>query len=279
MDIQSLGQQSSDIINVLDTLINDSINSMWTTIVAKIVEYNTQERTVKVQPLIKEIDITVENKVETIQLPILEDVPVVYITGGEFEITTPIKEGDECLVLFSRQCIDNWWVGGGVQPPFEYRFFDISDGFALVGVFSKKTISDKKLIEPSIENMEIRKKDDNIKIVLSEKDVSVITQTGDNKKSKINDLIIDNEGNFTYTIYNNNNDDVNNKFTINKNGLLLEINKNKTIEITQDTIVVTDAKSTIELSSNGIKLESSPASIEIKQDGVSINGSTLKILP
>lgn len=276
MNIQSLGQQSSDIINVLDTLINDNINSIWTTIVAEIVEYNTQERTVKVQPLIKEIDVTFENKVETIKLPVLEDVPVVYLTGGEFEITTPIKAGDECLVLFSRQCIDNWWVGGGVQPPFEYRFFDISDGFALVGVFSKKIISDKKFIEPSTENMEIRKKDDNIKISLSEKDVSIITQTGDNKKSKINDLIIDNEGNFTYTIYNN--DDINNKLTINKNGLLLEINKNKTIEITQDTITVTDGKSVIELSSDGIKLEHSPASIEIKKDSVSINGSTLKIL-
>lgn len=276
MNIQSLGQQSSDIINVLDTLINDNINSVWTTIVAEIVEYNTQERTVKVQPLIKEIDVTFENKVETIKLPVLEDVPIIYLTGGEFEITTPIKTGDECLVLFSRQCIDNWWVGGGVQPPFEYRFFDISDGFALVGVFSKKIISDKKLIEPSTENMEIRKKDDNIKISLSEKDVSIITQTGDNKKSKINDLIIDNEGNFTYTIYNN--DDVNNKLTINKNGLLLEINKNKTIEITQDKITVTDGKSVIELSSDGIKLEHSPASIEIKKDSVSINGSTLKIL-
>ena len=276
MNIQSLGQQSSDIMNVLETLISENIGSIWTTIVGEVVEYNAEERTLKVQPLIKEIDVDVENKVQTVTLPILEDVPVVYITGGEFEITTPIKKGDECLIFFSKQCIDNWWVGGGVQPPFEYRFFDISDGFALVGVFSKKIISDKKLITPSIENMEIRKKDDNIKIVLSEKDVSIITQTGDNKKSKINDLIIDNEGNFTYTIYNNN--DINNKFTIDKNGLLLEINKNKTVEITKDTITVTDGKSTIELSSDGIKLEHSPASIEIKKDSVSINGSTLKIL-
>ena len=45
---------------------------------------------------------------------------------------TPVP-GDECLVVFADRCINSWWYQGGVQPPEEIRFHDLSDGFAFVG--------------------------------------------------------------------------------------------------------------------------------------------------
>lgn len=66
-------------------------------------------------------------------LPLLLDVPVVFPRGGGCTITFPIKEGDECLVIFSDRCIDFWWQNGGVQEPVDPRQHDLSDAFAFVG--------------------------------------------------------------------------------------------------------------------------------------------------
>jgi len=68
---------------------------------------------------------------------LLLDCPVVWQGGGGCTLTFPIKEGDECLVVFASRCIDAWWQEGGVQPQLEYRMHSLSDGFALVGVRSQ----------------------------------------------------------------------------------------------------------------------------------------------
>lgn len=67
----------------------------------------------------------------------LVDVPVYFPSGGGFTLTFPVKAGDECLVVLADRCIDSWWQNGGVQPPAEFRFHDLSDGFAFVGFRSK----------------------------------------------------------------------------------------------------------------------------------------------
>jgi len=83
----------------------------------------------------------------TIQIPIIPDVPVIFIGGGDWLITTPIKHGDECLLFFSDTCIDSWWESGCIEPfdegsgfvaaePVCLRRHDLSDAFCLVGPFS-----------------------------------------------------------------------------------------------------------------------------------------------
>lgn len=70
---------------------------------------------------------------ESSDLPLLEDVPVVFPRGGGCTLTFPVKEGDECLLIFSDRCIDFWWQNGGVQEPVDTRQHDLSDAFAIVG--------------------------------------------------------------------------------------------------------------------------------------------------
>lgn len=65
--------------------------------------------------------------------PPLVDVPVVFPRGGGCTLTFPVKEGDECLVIFSDRCIDFWWQSGGVQERVYTRCHDLSDAFAIVG--------------------------------------------------------------------------------------------------------------------------------------------------
>lgn len=71
-------------------------------------------------------------------IPELLDVPFFILGGGDFSMTFPVKEGDECLVVFADSCIDSWWQNGDVQNPIDERRHDLSDGFALVGFKSQK---------------------------------------------------------------------------------------------------------------------------------------------
>jgi hypothetical protein len=104
--------------------------------------FNSDEMTAVVQVAIKEL-VQVGDEVQTIAIKPLLDVPVIVIGGGGFAITTPIVEGDECLVFFGDTCIDSWWKLGGTQEPMDVRRHDLSDGFALVGPRSlKKLIQD-----------------------------------------------------------------------------------------------------------------------------------------
>lgn len=69
-----------------------------------------------------------------VNLPVIQDVPIVFPSAGGFSITFPMVAGDEVLVVFASRCIDSWWQNGGfVNKPMEFRMHDLSDGFAIPG--------------------------------------------------------------------------------------------------------------------------------------------------
>lgn len=65
--------------------------------------------------------------------PVLVDVPVFILGGGDRVFTFPVRSGDTCLVLFNDRDIDNWFSTGNVTTPNSQRLHDLSDGLALVG--------------------------------------------------------------------------------------------------------------------------------------------------
>lgn len=65
--------------------------------------------------------------------PILLDVPIIILGGGNASLTFPIAKGDECLILFNDRDIDNWFNGQNTLPPATSRLHSFSDGIALVG--------------------------------------------------------------------------------------------------------------------------------------------------
>ncbi|MCF6710237.1 Gp138 family membrane-puncturing spike protein [Raoultella ornithinolytica] len=65
--------------------------------------------------------------------PLILDAPVIFPRGGGCTLTFPVKEGDECLVIFADRCIDFWWQSGGVQNGSRGRMHDYSDAFVIPG--------------------------------------------------------------------------------------------------------------------------------------------------
>ena len=99
-------------------------------------KFDKQRMTVDVQPVIRERYINDKGEYSFINFPLLINVPVVFPCSGESLITFPIKQGDECIVIFSDLAIDNWFINSGIQNPVEIRRHDLSDGIAIFGIRS-----------------------------------------------------------------------------------------------------------------------------------------------
>lgn len=119
--------------------------------------------TAVVQPAIRYIERDNDGNTSTQDYPLLVDVPVVFPRGGGCTLTFPVKEGDECLVIFADRCIDFWWQSGGIQEPVDGRMHDLSDAFAIVGPQSQA----KKISGISTSAVELRSDDGAAKLSLN----------------------------------------------------------------------------------------------------------------
>jgi hypothetical protein len=113
---------------------------LWTAMPGIVTSVNFEAMTCEVQPAIQGT-VTDENGVtQSVNLPLLVDVPIVFPSAGGFLITLPLKADDEILVVFASRCIDAWWQSGGIQRPMEARLHDLSDGFAIPGPRSQSRL-------------------------------------------------------------------------------------------------------------------------------------------
>jgi Phage protein Gp138 N-terminal domain len=134
-----LEQRYEDQKEALRVFMDGRQADIWTAIPGIIVSFNAIAITAVVQPVIQELYTGADLTQKFINLPQLLDVPIVFPRGGVYTLTFPIQPNDECLVVFSSRCIDNWWAQGGIQNQYEKRMHDLSDGFAFVGPFSQQT--------------------------------------------------------------------------------------------------------------------------------------------
>jgi hypothetical protein len=99
-----------------------------------------KNQTAKVQPAIKAKLRKQDGTFEDRNYPLCINCPILFPGGGGFQLTFPIADGDEGLLVFSQRCIDAWWESGGVQPQAEMRMHDISDGFFVPGQLSQSKV-------------------------------------------------------------------------------------------------------------------------------------------
>jgi len=187
-------------------------NGLWTALPGIVNKVDLKAMTCEVQPAIQGVAYQTDGSVKHETMPMCVDVPIVFMHGGKYAHTDPVAEGDECLLVFASRCIDNWWQDGGVQPQFERRQHDLSDGLAIVGPYSQK----KKLENVSTTTSQWRTTD------------GTIYQEVDNDNQKIKIVV---KG-LTVEI------DAQNK-VINVNGPdHISINANSAIDVTAPTITV-----------------------------------------
>ncbi|QUG75959.1 translation initiation factor IF-2 [Erwinia sp. E602] len=140
----------------LDAILSRQIMSAMRVSTPGIIQsYNPIAMTCTVQPAIKGVESDGNGGMVSASLPLLVDVPLVFPSAGGCTITFPVKEGDECLLVFGDNCIDFWWQSGGVQEPVDDRQHDLSDAFAIIGPRSQA----RKLANISTSTLQMRTDD------------------------------------------------------------------------------------------------------------------------
>lgn len=102
--------------------------------------FDEEKQTVSVQIVTKE-RVFNNGEYQIKKIPIIEQVPIYMVRAGGFVVTVPVKEGDECLLIFADTCIDAWFQNGGEenQQIFQRRH-DLSDCFALCGPWNQNRV-------------------------------------------------------------------------------------------------------------------------------------------
>ena len=113
---------------ILDT-IDARLTDVHTAIPAQVESYDIQTGTAEVQPLLKRKF----KDGEVVDLPICNQVPVVFPRTATSYIHLPIKKGDVGLVVFSERSIDRYKNYGGSQDTQDPRKHSLSDGFFIPG--------------------------------------------------------------------------------------------------------------------------------------------------
>ena len=119
-----------------DLKLRQTANNLRVAMPGIIQEFNAEEQTVTVQCAIRE-KINMDGDLSWQEIPLLLDVPIIFPRAGNYILTMPIQAGDECLVVFGDSCMDAWWQSGGVQNQIDCRRHDLSDGYAIVGLYSQ----------------------------------------------------------------------------------------------------------------------------------------------
>lgn len=194
--------------------ISSALMDVHTSMPAIIMSYDANTRTVTAQPAIQRVFSEGEGISGAYNLPPCVDVPVIFPGGGGYEITFPIHEGDECLLIFSERCIDSWFVSGEPNVPADYRQHDLSDAIAIVGLKSlnKATPTDNAGMNIGSATNKIAITDDAVSITI--KDSNHITITEDSIDLSLNTKA----GASQFTI-------AQDKISANINGAILSLNK------------------------------------------------------
>lgn len=132
--------------------------------------FDPTEQTVTVQPALRETIIKPDQTREIVNMPLLLDVPIVLPRSGGYCLTFPIKQGDECLIVFADMCIDAWWSYAGVQNQLEKRRHDLSDAFAILGPWSQPNV----LPNYSMDSVQLRNQEGTSYIELRDDNVNLV---------------------------------------------------------------------------------------------------------
>ena len=162
----------ANLSSVINKGISEYLKDVHTSLPGIIEEFDPETQLAKVQPAIKRKFITRDGDREFItpvNLPLLINVPVIFPSGGGFQLTFPVAKGDECLLSFCERSIDNWHNRGGVREPLGKRFFSLSDATALVGLNS----TPNKISNFNPTDAELRSSDGAVRVTIKSDKIEV----------------------------------------------------------------------------------------------------------
>ncbi|MDR2150136.1 MAG: hypothetical protein LBO67_04845 [Spirochaetaceae bacterium] len=130
-----------DLDDLFKEYITYNLGMVHTTCPGVIVEYDSTTRRAKVKPSLKRKLGTGEY----IDLPIINDVPVIFMGTKKLTIHFPLEENDEVVIFFSERSLEEWKSNGGSGiEDRDLRRFHLSDCYCIPGLQAIDFISSKE---------------------------------------------------------------------------------------------------------------------------------------
>lgn len=110
----------------------------------RIVSYDAATQKADVQPMVLNVQRSVDGDDVREALPLLTDVPVLFPRSATFFVSFPMNVGDRVLLIFNERSIDKYMTGLGepapatpvdITDPVDPRAHNLSDAVALPGFF------------------------------------------------------------------------------------------------------------------------------------------------
>lgn len=120
-----------DLPTLLDSYAKNTSYNINCHAIGTVTKFNSAQQTVEATINYPQ---TVNGKL--IQYPVLLDVPVVMMQGGNGILTFPVAVGDTCLILFNDRDINAWFSSGNTTTLDSQRLHSLADGIALIGIRS-----------------------------------------------------------------------------------------------------------------------------------------------
>jgi hypothetical protein len=123
--------------DAIGLVVDFKLNNLHTALPGSIISYDYTKQKAVIQPLLNKAwtDSTIEVPSVPYQMPILNNVPVIFPRSGGASLTFPVSAGDTCLLIFIERSTDLWKTQGGQVTPDDNRKFDLSDAVAIMGLF------------------------------------------------------------------------------------------------------------------------------------------------
>lgn len=126
----------NDEITSIENMAKQKISEIHTAMPGKIISFDASTCTATVKPTL--MYYTADDDI--LEYPLITGVPVFMPRAGSAQITYPVKADDSCLIVFSERSIDEW-LGKGSTDNHDPRQYDLTDGFAFVGMFPTQSIN------------------------------------------------------------------------------------------------------------------------------------------
>lgn len=170
---QNIGKNAliPDLALLLKEVKTDLLSNINCIEVGTIQSFDSAKQTAKIQINIKRIKNLSTG--EVISYPVLADCPVYFPGGQKYYLSFPVKQGDECIILFNDRDIDNWFDSGSESIPNTTRMHNLSDAFALVGIRSTP-----KVINP-FDPTAVKLANDLVFLKLKENKIGISNAAGD----------------------------------------------------------------------------------------------------
>ena len=132
----------------------------------KVTDFDPVKQTASVQPQIK----ATLGSGDTVSLPVLIDVPVLFPRAGGFSMTFPVEIGDEVWISCSDRDFSSWLQLGGMQKPDSKKLHSLDSAVAHLGLYNQTNV-----IENFQEGgVQIRADDGLTSVTLSKNNIEVL---------------------------------------------------------------------------------------------------------